>query len=204
MADNAEPGELQIADELIAEGRTGKPRVPDDMAPWMARPILVIDTITYWVGQTVCWLTVPLFAAMVYEVVARYAFIAPTMWAFDTSRMLYGAMFMLGAGYALFRGVHIRADFIYRNWSPRAQGYIDAALYLAFYFPGMIFFLWVSTEFAYDTWIRGERAMQTAWMPHLGPINSALPVGIFLLIMQGISELLKSFYAISKNRWPGA
>ena len=58
------------------------------------------------------WLTVPMFAAMVYEVVARYAFVAPTMWAYDISRMLYGALFMLGAGYALSKGVHIRADFI--------------------------------------------------------------------------------------------
>ena len=44
---------------------------------------------------------VPVIAAMVYEVVARKLFIAPTDWAYDTSRMLSGAMFMLGAGYAL-------------------------------------------------------------------------------------------------------
>ena len=203
MANPGEPGDLQIADELIAEGRTGKPgKTPDDMAPWMARTIVVIDTCSYWVGQTVCWLTVPCFLAMVYEVVARYAFIAPTVWAFDISRMLYGALFMLGAGYALYRGVHIRADFIYRNWSPRTQGLIDAVLYVTFYFPGMIFLLWVSSEFAYDSWVRGERAMQTSWMPHLGPINTALPVGVFLLAVQGVSEFLKSVYAISRNRWP--
>ena len=69
---------------------------------------------------------------MVYEVIARYAFTAPTMWAYDISRMFAGALFMLGAGYGLSKGVHIRADFIYRNWSPRTQGIIDtSALYIA-------------------------------------------------------------------------
>ncbi|MDH3700714.1 MAG: TRAP transporter small permease subunit [Alphaproteobacteria bacterium] len=203
MSDTGEPEDLEIADELIAERRSGDPgNLPDDMPPWMAIVITNVDTFSYWIGQTVCWLTVPLFGAMVYEVTARYLFIAPTVWAFDVSRMLYGAMFMLGAGYALMRGVHIRADFIYRNWSPRTQGMVDAFLYVVFYFPAMIFFFWVASEFAFDTWRRGELAMQTSWMPHLGPINTSLPVGILFLIIQGISELLKSCYAISKNRWP--
>ncbi len=203
MSETGEPENLDIADELIAERRSGDPgNLPDDMAPWMACIITIIDTFSYWVGQTVCWLTVPLFGAMVYEVFARYLFIAPTVWAFDVSRMLYGALFMLGAGYALLRGVHIRADFLYRNWTPRTQGLVDAFLYIVFYFPAMLFFLWVASEFAFETWQRGERAMQTSWMPHLGPINSALPVGILFLTIQGVSELLKSFYAVSKNRWP--
>jgi len=94
---------------------------------------------------------------MVFEVVARYAFIAPTMWAYDISRMLAGALFMLGAGYALSKGVHIRADFIYRTWSVKTQGKVDLFLYVFFYFPGLFVFLWMSTDFAYLSWIRGER-----------------------------------------------
>ena len=60
--------------------------------------------------------------AMMYEVIARYLFTAPTVWAYDISRMVYGAMFVLGAGYALSKGVHIRSDFLYRKWSVRTQG----------------------------------------------------------------------------------
>ncbi len=204
MADAPGPtGEFDISDELIAERRARPPGdLPDDMPVWMARTITWIDTFSLWVGRSVCWLTVPLFGAMVYEVVARYAFIAPTMWAYDISRMLYGALFMLGAGYALSRGVHIRADFIYRNWSQRTQGLIDATLYTVFYFPGLLVFLWMATDFAYLAWYRGERGMDTAWMPYMAPIKTVLPTGIVLLLIQGVSELLKSVYAVMRGRWP--
>ena len=194
---------LEIADELIAERRSSTPgQLPDDMPPWMARTITWIDYMSLWVGRTVCWLTVPLFLVMVYEVIARKYFLAPTMWAYDMSRFLYGALFMLGAGYALSKGVHIRADFLYRNWSVKTQGTIDSILYIVFYFPGLLTFLFMSTDFAFMAWYRGERGMDTAWMPHMGPIKTVLPIGVILLLIQGISELLKSLYAARKGRWP--
>jgi len=193
----------EFADELIAERRPDTPgRMPDDMPRWMAGTITGIDWFSLWTGRLVCWLTVPMFGAMVFEVVGRHFFNAPTLWAYDVSRMLYGALFMLGAGYALSKGVHIRADFIYRNWSVQAQGTVDAVLYVLFYFPGLVVFLWASADFAWDAWDRGERGMDTAWMPHLGPIRSCLPIGVLLLLVQGVSELLKSLYAANRGRWP--
>ena len=204
MADEVNPDDLEIADELIAERRSAAPgeKLPDDMTPWMAKTITVIDIASLWIGKTVCWFLVPLCLAMVYEVIARKFFIAPTMWAYDISRMCYGAMFMLGAGYALMRGVHIRADFLYRNWSASTQGTVDTVLYLALFFPGMLVFFYMSVDYAGTSIIRGERGMDTAWMPYMGPIKSAIPIGIVFLTMQGISEVLKSIYAMQKNRWP--
>ena len=194
----------EIADELLANRRQSIGRMPDDMPPWMARTIVGIDKLNYYVGRLVSWMLVPIVFAMIYEVVARYAFTAPTVWAYDISRMFYGAMFVLGAAYGLSKGVHIRSDFIYRNWAVRNQGRVDAILYLVFFFPSMILLLWVSFDWAWTTIIRGERGMDTAFAPLLGPVRSALPIGIFLLIIQGISEFLKSWYAASHNRWPDA
>ena len=192
-----------FTDELIAGRRAGPPgRTPDDMPPWMAALVYRIDTASRIAGRIICWMLVPLMLAMVYEVVARKLFVAPTMWAYDISRMLCGAMFMLGAGYALSKGVHIRADFLYRNWPARRQGMVDAALYVLFYFPSLIFFAWVSYDYAADAWIRGERSMDTAWMAPLAPLRTAMPVGAVLLLVQGVSELLKSIHAIRTNRWP--
>lgn len=194
--------QLDITDELIAERRSDPSgEMPEDMPVWVAKTIVGIDTLSLWVGKTVCWFVVPLCLAMVYEVLARKFFLAPTMWAYDLSRMFYGALFVLGSGYALSKGIHIRADFIYRNWSVKTQGTIDSILYILFYFPGLTVFLWMSTDFAYLAWFRGERGMDTAWMPHMGPIKSALPIGVILLLIQGVSELLKSLYAARKGRW---
>lgn len=192
----------EIVDELIAERRSDEAKLPEDMAPWMATTITGIDRFSLWTGRVFCWLTVPLFSVMVYEIFVRYAFTAPTMWAYDVSRMLYGATFMLGAGYGLMKGVHIRADFIYRNWSAKAQGMVDGVLYVLFYFPGLIVFAWMSTEFAFESWIRVERGMDTAWMPYVFPIKTVLPIGVLFLLIQGVSELLKCIYAARKGRWP--
>ncbi len=203
MSEEIDPSKLEIADELIAERRAAAPgELPADMAPWMASTISGIDTMSLWIGRTVCWLLVPLCIAMVYEVIVRKYFLAPTMWAYDISRMFYGALFMLGAGYALSRGVHIRADFLYRNWSARTQGMVDLTLYLTFYFPGLLIFMWTSIDYAWVSIYRAERGMDTAWMPYMGPIKSVLPVGALLLLIQGVSETLKSVYATRMGRWP--
>lgn len=192
-----------LTDEMIAGRRADVTSgLPDDMPPWMSRTIVAIDTFNLWVGRVVSWLTVPLMFGMVYEVVARYAFTAPTVWAYDISRMLYGALFVLGAGYALARGVHIRSDFLYRKWSVQIQGKVDTALYLTCYFPAMIVFLWVSSKWAWSAVSQGERGMDTAWMPLLGPVKSCLPVGVAFLIIQGVSELLKSVHAARAGKWP--
>lgn len=192
-----------LTDEMIAGRRAdGAAGLPDDMPLWMARTVIAIDRFSLWVGRIVGWLTIPLMISMVYEVVARYAFTAPTVWAYDLSRMFYGALFVLGSAYALSKGVHIRSDFLYRNWSVQTQGRVDTLLYLVFYFPAMIVFLWVSAEWAWTAVERSERGMDTAWMPLLGPIKSCLPIGVAFLIIQGVSELLKSVHAARKGRWP--
>ena len=202
MAEEA-PEITDITDELIAERRSGDlSQLPGDMPPWMAFLIRWIDTTSLWIGRIVCFLTLPLFSIMVYEVFMRYVFVAPTMWAYDLSRMMSGALFMLGAGYALSKGVHIRADFIYRNFPVKVQGTVDAALYILFYFPGMLVFLWTAMDFAGVSWVRLEKGMDTAWMPYVAPIKSALPVGVAFLVLQGVSELLKSIYAATRGRWP--
>ena len=187
------PPEPELLDELIAERQAGGATA--GMPPWMAAVVGALDGLSHRIGQAVCWLTLPIFLAMVYEIFVRYAFTAPTLWAYDFSRMTCGAMFMLGAGHALMRGVHIRADFLYRTWSPRARGMVDAVLYLVLYFPAMILFFWVSGEYAWDAFSRGERVDDTAWRPLAWPARAAMPVGAALLILQGVSETLKAFHA---------
>ena len=195
---------LDKSDEMIAERRQGTGKMPSDMPQWMSSTITNIDKWSKRSGNVVCWITMPLMIAMVYEVLARKLFLAPTMWAYDMSRFLYGALFMLGAGYALSRGVHIRADFLYRNFKVKTQGLIDFWLYLLFYFPGLLFFFYMTTGFVLESIKRGERGMDTAWMPYMWPIKACLWFGILFLLIQGISEVLKSYYAAKKGKWPDA
>ena len=205
---------LDITDELIAERRTST-KMPKDMDPWMAKTIEFIDRNMLVTGKIVCWITVPLIFAMVYEVIGRHFFNRPTLWSFDISRMLAGALFMLGAAYTLSKVIHIRADFLYRNWKLKNQAKVDLFLYLLFFFPGFLVFFWVSFDYAYTSIcgrsdlmeclggkVRIQRAMDTTWMPIMWPLKSCMPIGAFLLLVQGVSEVLKSYYAFVKGRWP--
>ena len=198
-----DPTKLDISDEMIAERRGGSDKMPEDMPSWMANSIVKIDKFSKWVGNIVCWILMPLIFAMTYEVLARKLFLAPTIWAYDISRFLYGALFMLGAAYALSKGVHIRADFLYRNFKIKNQGLIDFWLYLLFYFPGLIVFLYMTIGFVGESIQRGERGMDTTWMPYMWPIKTCLLIGIIFLLVQGVSELLKSYWAAKKGEWPG-
>jgi TRAP-type mannitol/chloroaromatic compound transport system permease small subunit len=194
---------LDTSDEMIAERRGGTGKMSDDMPSWMAKSIVRIDKFSRWTGNIVCWITVPLIIGMVYEVLARKLFLAPTIWAYDISRFLYGALFMLGAGYALSKGAHIRADFLYRNFKVKTQGIVDFTLYILFYFPGLLVFLYMTTGFLQESIMRGERGMDTTWMPYMWPIKTCLWFGIIFLLIQGVSELFKSYYAATKGKWPG-
>jgi TRAP-type mannitol/chloroaromatic compound transport system permease small subunit len=167
----------------------------DQPSPRLLKTIRVIDRFTEQTGSVVAWLILPMVLGLAYEVIARYVFSAPTIWAFDMTYMLYGTMFMLGAHYALLKGAHIRTDMLYEKYSDRKKGLVDSIAYLLFFFPGMALFFFASVDEAYHAWSIMERSEQTAWRPLLAPFKTVVPLTALLLIIQGVSELLKSLYA---------
>jgi TRAP-type mannitol/chloroaromatic compound transport system permease large subunit/TRAP-type mannitol/chloroaromatic compound transport system permease small subunit len=217
MAEEVVPDDLEIADELIAERRTEKPgETPEDMTPWQ-RPITRwIDLINDWAGKILCLLMVPLIGVIVIEVFSRNAFgimasngwddaaralgLGPTMFAYDISRMISGVLFMGAAGYGLMRGVHIRADFLYRNWSDKTQATVDAMLYMAFFIPSMIFFTIIAVQFWEVAYKTSETAFDSTWQPVLWPARLAMPVGGLLLLLQGFPELFRALHKMGKER----
>jgi TRAP-type mannitol/chloroaromatic compound transport system permease small subunit len=163
--------------------------------------VRVIDGFSEWSGKTVAWMIFPLFLGLTYEGIARYAFDAPTLWAYDLSYMLYGALFMLGAHYTLLKGAHIRTDMLWEKFSPRTKGRIDAGAYIFFFFPAMILLFYASVDEAWHAWKMGELSEQTAWRPILWPFKAVVPLSSLLLMIQGVSELLKSLYAARTGRF---
>jgi TRAP-type mannitol/chloroaromatic compound transport system permease small subunit len=170
-------------------------------SPALLTAIRVIDTFSAWSGQAVAWLILPLAASLTYEGLARYLFNAPTLWAYDLSYMMYGALFMLGAHYTLLRGAHIRTDMLWEKFSPRAKGWIDVVAYVFFFFPAMMLLFYASVDEAWASWRMGELSEQTAWRPLLWPFKAVVPLTALFLMVQGVSELLKSLYAARTGRW---
>ena len=164
-------------------------------AQTLLKMVAVIDKFSIWSGKATALLIFPMIFSLVYEVTARYFFNAPTIWANDLSTMLYGALFMVGSAYALQRQQHIRTDWLYEKWSVRTRGIVDSFCYIFLYFPGLVIFLWIGWKFAFRSTMLQERIVSSPWMPHIWPLKLCIPLATLLLLIQGVSELIKSFYA---------
>jgi len=169
-----------------------------EAVPKHIRLVRMIDKFTDTTGTWVAWLNVPLVLAVAYEVFSRYLFNAPTIWSFDVTYMLYGTIFMLGSAYALHKGAHIRTDFFFEKWSVRTTGMIDSIAFLVFFFPSIFVFFLVSGSEGWYAMQIGETSEQTPWRPILWPFKLVVPLACLLLLIQGISETIKSVYAA---RW---
>jgi TRAP-type mannitol/chloroaromatic compound transport system permease small subunit len=153
-----------------------------------------IDSISIWTGKAVAWLIFPMFAVLVFEVLIR-KFYQPTIWANDVATMAYGTHFSLAAAYALSLQKHIRTDFLTQHLSLRAQLWLDIVQYLVFFLPGMAMFLWLSWEFAEESWFFREELI-TSWRPPAYWYKTVIPVTAGLLLLQGLAEVLKCFRAL--------
>ena len=163
-----------------------------------------LDQVAIWSGKVFAWLIVPMVLALTYEVVARYGFNSPTLWAYDMTFMLYGSFFMLGAAFTLQRKGHIRTDSWYGGWSVKTQAWVDILGYLFMFTPFVAVFLWTGWGYFWKSFITNETFVSSPWQPVAWPFKLVMPLTGLLLGIQGVSELLKSIHAARTGQWPDA
>ncbi len=164
--------------------------------------VKAVDNLNTWIGKAASWLIVGLTLAICYEVMARYAFKAPTAWAYDVSLMFYGTLFMMAGGYTLARNAHVRGDFLYREWSPSRQAWCDLILYVLFYFPGILALIYAGWNFAYMSWLFNERSAFSPDGPIIWPFKFVIPIVGVLMTLQGIAEVFRCIVCIQTGEWP--
>src|SRR5205823_14428357 len=103
---------------------------------------------------------------------------------------LFSALFLLLAGYTLLRNDHVRIDVIASRLSKRAQTWIDIIGTIFFLFPMAILIMWLSWPLFVEAYARHEISTNAGGLV-IWPARLLVPVGFFLLIVQGISELIK-------------
>ena len=170
-------------------------------SPW-ARIARRLDPIAIWSGRLVCLLLIPLVLGLTWEVVARYVFNAPTMWAYDLTFILYGSFFMLGAAFTLQRKGHVRTDMYYDRWPPRRQAAIDLACYLVIFFPFVCVFVFSGWEYFVKAYTMHETFVSSTWQPVTWPFKLSMPVAGLLLLFQGVSECCKCIHTLQRGEWP--
>ncbi len=168
------------------------------LARWARR----LDRVALASGSVVAWLIAPMVLSLCYEVVARYLFNAPTLWAYDMTFMLYGSFFMLGAAYTLQRKGHVRTDSFYAAWKPRRQATVDLVAYVVMFFPFVAVFAFVGWGYFVKAWVTNETFVSSAWQPITWPFKLAMPVAGVLLMLQGVSECLKCLHTLKTGQWP--
>jgi len=168
----------------------------------MQRLLLLVDTLSTWVGKVFSWAIVGLTLLVTWEVFSRYVLSHPHAWAFDAMIMLYGTLFMMAGAYTLSKNGHVRGDVLYGFFPPRLQAGLDLALYLLFFIPGVVAFCWAGYVYAGESWAINEHSNITAEGPPIYPFKTIIPIaGIFLLI-QGIVEIIRCVICLKEGDWP--
>jgi TRAP-type mannitol/chloroaromatic compound transport system permease small subunit len=168
----------------------------------MNRALFTIDALSTFVGKAFAWMILAMTFAISYEVFCRYALGAPTDWAFDASYMLYGTLFMMAGAYTLSRNGHVRGDFLYRNWSPRRQAQVDLALYILFFFPGILALIYSGWEYFKLSYLLNEHSSASPNGPIVWPFKAVIPITGVLMFLQGIVETLRCIICIRTGEWP--
>ncbi len=158
-----------------------------------------IDALNEIIGKITSILAYILLFVVVFEVVRRKVFDNPTMWGFEFSYMLYAVMFLMGFGYTLKHKMHIGIDIIYSNLSKKAQGILDIVTFVIFFLPFTIVAIKSTFVFAMQSW-QGLEHSQSPWAPPIYPFKTFMPVAFFLLFLQGVSEVIKSYYHKIKGK----
>lgn len=154
-----------------------------------------IDRLSGWIGNALSWVALVLVALGVINVVGRYlgAQIGMQLSSnalLEAQTQAFDLMFLLGACYLLRRDGHIRIDILHGRLSWRAQAWIDIVGTLVVLIPFCLLLIWLSLDYAGDAWSRMEVSPNPGGLP-LYPIKSVIPLAFGLLLVQGISELIK-------------
>ncbi|HEU4476342.1 MAG TPA: TRAP transporter small permease subunit [Methyloceanibacter sp.] len=144
-----------------------------------------VDAVNRAVGRSVMWLVLVMMLVLIYAVVARTVFGVSYIWVVETSQMLLAAYYILGGGYSLQLGTHVRMDLLYSRWSERTRARVDSLTsgLVIFYLVVLLLGGVYSTIYA----IEYSQKNYSSWAPVLWPIKVVMCIGILLMLLQMIA-----------------
>lgn len=155
------------------------------------RIIKLIDCINTFVGKFMGYFALIMMAAIIFEVVSRRIFNSPTLWAYETICMVFGAFIVLIPGYGLLQGGMVNVDLLSSKLSPKAAHIMTIVTYVVLFMPFVGGIIPAALDFAVKAWVSKEHSW-SQWAPPVYPLKTCIVVGFSLLFLQGVSEILKS------------
>jgi TRAP-type mannitol/chloroaromatic compound transport system permease small subunit len=132
-------------------------------------------------------------------VTARYLFNVGSIGLQESVMYMHGAVFMLGIAFTLKEQGHVRVDVLYVKFPPRVKVFIDIVGHLLFLVPFSIFILWTSLDYVSFSWSLKESSGQPGGLPGVYLIKGLIPAMAVLLLLQGISEILKDLRSLTSD-----
>jgi TRAP-type mannitol/chloroaromatic compound transport system permease small subunit len=156
-----------------------------------------IDAFNARAGEYVAYWAVVAVFAYYYEVLARFVFNSPTNWVHESMFLMFGMQYIISGAYAYREDQHVRVDVFYSKFSTRGKAIADIVSSV-FFFIFTITLLWTGWRFAADA-VGNHESSFTEWGIQYWPVKLTLPIGAALIILQGVSKLIKDIAILTRK-----
>ncbi|SDL35261.1 TRAP-type mannitol/chloroaromatic compound transport system, small permease component [Aliiruegeria lutimaris] len=164
------------------------------------RYIRFVDGTNRIIGKFVMYGIFVMMGILLWSSISK-TFFLPSLWTLEMAQFAMVAYYMLGGPYSIQMGSNVRMDLFYGEWSNRRKSQIDAITVL-FLITYLGFLLWGGIDSTLYSFKYGGERSPTAWRPYLWPIKVIMVTGIFLMLLQAISELLKDILRLRGEKYP--
>ncbi|MCF6315558.1 MAG: TRAP transporter small permease subunit [Marinosulfonomonas sp.] len=151
--------------------------------------VRVVDRFNYLVGRVMMYTIFLLIGVLMWSTISKQAFVIPSYWTLEVAQFILVAYYLLGGAYSIQLGANVRMDLFYHNWSNRKKAWVDSftVLLLIFYLGVMLYGGMDSLLYS----IKYQQQSASLWRPYIWPVKVIMVSGIFLMLLQAISELIK-------------
>jgi TRAP-type mannitol/chloroaromatic compound transport system permease small subunit len=158
-----------------------------------------IDAFNRKEGEWSALLIIPLTIVVIYEVIMRYVFNAPTVWGFEATTFIYGVHFMLGLAYTAVHDGHVKVDIFTSRAKPRTQAILVILTNLIIFLPVFSCMTIWAWKYAVTSTVQRE-LNSTSWAPAIWPFKLIMAIAFSFLLIQGISTVLKAIITLRSEK----
>jgi len=157
----------------------------------MKRVLFIIDSVSEWSGRLISCFVFFLAFFLLYDVVMRFVFNAPTIWCHELSLHIFGAYAVLAGPYVLLHNEHVKIDLVYNLFSKRGRAIIDSFTYLLFFmFIGLLF--WHGLHIGMRAFELKQTVSPSPWASPVWPVKLTVPLAAFLMLLQGLAQYIRT------------
>ena len=162
----------------------------------------VLDRMVARIGRATSWLTLLLVILVAGDVLFRYIWHVSSVWEQEFEWHVLAVIALFGASYTLQQGEHVRVDVFYQHYSLRVKRWMDIILPAFVVVPTMLFIAWLSLDFVRMSWELSEASPDPGGLPARYLIKAVVPLGFFLVAVQGIAMTLYGITQLNKPEEP--